>query len=130
MCMALYIRDSMLRDIPMGAETPREVTATLKSQVYEEIKRELMEGRPEDLFADDDLDLLAEKDSIMPGVMFANQRKNHKLKIFYHTSFLSFFYQVEMLFQILGLICLSWFIICSCVIGILILSMSDDTEDE
>jgi len=79
MCMALHVRDIILRDIPMGAETPKEITATLKSEVYEEIKRELMEGRPEDLLIEDDLDLLADKNSIMPGIMFGNQRKNHKL---------------------------------------------------
>lgn len=79
MCMALHVRDIILRDIPMGAETPKEITATLKSEVYEEIKRELMEGRPEDLLIEDDLDLLADNNSIMPGIMFGNQRKNHKL---------------------------------------------------
>lgn len=80
MCMALYTRDSMLRDIPMGAEVPREVTATLKAQVYEEIKRELMEGRPEDLLSDTDIDLLApDKDTVLPGVMFNIERRNDRL---------------------------------------------------
>jgi hypothetical protein len=80
MCIALYVRDSMLRDIPMGAEVPREITATLKSQVYEEIKRELMEGRPEDFLADEDIDLLApDKDSVLPGVMFNIERRNDRL---------------------------------------------------
>lgn len=80
MCMALYVRDSMLRDIPMGAEIPKEITATLKAQVYEEIKRELMEGRPEDFLMDEDIDLLApDKDTVMPGVIFNIERRNDRL---------------------------------------------------
>jgi hypothetical protein len=80
MCMALYIRDSSLRDIPMGAEIPKEITATLKAQVYEEIKRELLEGRPEDFLMDEEIDLLApDKDSIMPGVIFDLERRNDRL---------------------------------------------------
>lgn len=80
MCIALYTRDSMMRDIPMGAEVPREITSTLKAQVYEEIKRELMEGKPEDLFSDHDVDLLAaDKDSLLPGVMFGLSRKGESL---------------------------------------------------
>lgn len=80
MCIALYIRDSSLRDIPMGAEIPKEVTATLKAQVYEEIKRELMEGRPEDFLIDDEIDLLApDKDSVLPGVIFNIERRGDRL---------------------------------------------------
>jgi hypothetical protein len=80
MCIALYVRDSMLRDIPMGAEVPKEITSTLKSQVYEEIKRELMEGKPEDFLMDEEIDLLAsEKDFFMPGVIFNIERRNDKL---------------------------------------------------
>lgn len=80
MCIALHIRDSMLRDIPMGAEIPKEITATLKAQVYEEIKRELLEGKPEDLFSDEEIDLLApDKNSVLPGVMFDLKRNNDSL---------------------------------------------------
>lgn len=79
MCVALYVRDSLLRDVPMGAETPREATVILKNQVYEEIKRELMEGRPEDFLIDDGTDLLAPDSSEMPSVLANFKRKNHKL---------------------------------------------------
>ena len=79
MCIALHVRDSMLRDVPMGAETPREATAILKNQVYEEIKRELMEGKPEDFLIDDGTDLLAPDSSEMPSVLANFKRKNHKL---------------------------------------------------
>lgn len=92
MCMALYVRDSMLRDIPMGAEVPREITATLKAQVYEEIKRELMEGKPEDFLIDKEIDLLApDKDSILPGVVFNIQRRNDRLLAEFNWGILPFF---------------------------------------
>jgi hypothetical protein len=80
MTMALYIRDSMLRDIPMGAEVPKEITSSIKNSVYEEIKRELMEGKPEDFLMDADIDLLApDKDSVMPGVILNTTRRNDRL---------------------------------------------------
>src|SRR5262252_2433714 len=79
MCMALFVRDGLLRDIPMGAEVPKEITATFKTEIYEEIKRELQEGAPQD-FIEDPTDLLApDKDDILPGVMFNYQRKYDKL---------------------------------------------------
>lgn len=80
MCIALFVRDSMLRDIPMGAEVPQEILSSLKTQVYEEIKRELLEGKPEDLLAEEDIDVLGvDKDTILPGVVFDNRRRNDKL---------------------------------------------------
>jgi hypothetical protein len=81
MCIALFVRDSMLRDIPIGAEIPQEILSSVKTQVYEEIKKELLEGRPEDLLAEDeDLDLLGiDKEIMLPGVVFDNRRRNHKL---------------------------------------------------
>ena len=80
MCIALYVRDSMLRDIPMGAEVPQEILSSLKTQVYEEIKRELLEGKPEDLLAEEDIDILGvDKDTILPGVVFDNRRRNDKI---------------------------------------------------
>ena len=75
MGMALYVRDSMLRDIPMGADVPLEVTASFKTQMYEEIKRELMNGAPENIM-EEEMDFLApDKESIMPGIVFGNNRR-------------------------------------------------------
>lgn len=79
MCIALHIRDSMMRDMPMGAEMPKEVSATLKAQVYEEIKRELMEGKPEDFLMDQEMDLLMPDKDSMPMEMYNLERKNHRL---------------------------------------------------
>lgn len=77
MCMGLFIRDSMVRDIPMGAEVPKEISSLVKSQVYEQIKRELLEGKPEDFLLEDDVDLLMSKDFVMPGINM--QRNNDRL---------------------------------------------------
>jgi len=79
MCMALFVRDGLLRDIPMGADVPKEITATFKTEIYEEIKRELQQGAPQD-FIEEPSDLLApDKNDVLPGVMFNYQRKYDKL---------------------------------------------------
>ena len=80
MCIALYVRDSLLRDLPMGAERPKESIQIVKNQVYEEIKKQLMEGSPEDLLSSEDIDLLApEKDSFYGGYTYIPERKFDKL---------------------------------------------------
>jgi len=81
MCVALVVRDSVLRDMPIGAEIPKEILSSVKTQVYEEIKQELLEGRPEDLLAEDeDVDLLGiDKETILPGVVFDARRRGDKL---------------------------------------------------
>jgi hypothetical protein len=80
MCFALYVRDSMARDIPVGATTPKEVPAYVKNQVYEEIKRELMNSKLEDLLEEnnDIQDLLFDV-SEMSDMAFKFRRKNDKL---------------------------------------------------
>lgn len=83
MCFGLYVRDQLMRDLPMGAEGPKEGLRVVKSQVYEDIKRELMEGRPEDLLGDLDLDILApENDVHSTGVVFAQRKHDRILKEF------------------------------------------------
>jgi hypothetical protein len=80
MCIGLYTRDTLLRDLPMGAERPKEAMQIVKSQVYEEIKRELLEGSPEDLLSEDDVDLLApEKDNYTSGFTYIPERKSDRL---------------------------------------------------
>ncbi len=81
MCMALFVRDALIRDIHMGADVPKEITNTFKTDLYEEIKRELMEGKPEDLLSTEDpIDILAgDKDAILPGVMLNIYRRGDKI---------------------------------------------------
>lgn len=81
MCMALFVRDSLIRDIPMGADVPKEITNTFKTDLYEEIKRELMEGRPEDMLnTEEPIDILAgDKNSILPGIFLNYSRRGEKM---------------------------------------------------
>jgi hypothetical protein len=80
-CLALFVRDSVLRDIPMGAEVPKELASPFKTSVYEEIKREIMEGSPKDLLSDSTNDpiLIPDEDDILAGVVFNFRRRHDKL---------------------------------------------------
>lgn len=80
LCMALLVRESIIRDIPLGADIPLEITQSFKTDVYEEIKREIQAGAPKD-WIEDHLDILApDKDELLPGVMFSMpSRKWHAL---------------------------------------------------
>jgi hypothetical protein len=81
MCVCLYVRDMQMRDIPMGAEVPTDLAQPFQSAIYEEIRRELLEGAPLDLLADksDDPILMPDQEDILPGVVFNFRRKYDKL---------------------------------------------------
>jgi len=76
--IALYARESISRDIPLGAEIPRENINIVKSQIYEEIKREIEECKVDEV-SDEEIDLLAPDidSSYTPLVNF--QRKNDNI---------------------------------------------------
>ena len=46
MAMALYVRDRIMRDVPMGAKVSQEIMNSFQAQSYEDIKREIMDGAP------------------------------------------------------------------------------------
>lgn len=81
MAIVLHIRDIRMREIPIGANTPEELTDVFRSQVYEEIRREILEGSPEDWISNDTKDpiLLPDEEDIMPAIMFDIRRKNDQL---------------------------------------------------
>ena len=80
MCIALYVRDTMLRELPMGAERPKESMQIIKNQVYEDIKKQLMEGSPEELLSEEESDMLAtEKDFYSPSFKRIFERKNDRI---------------------------------------------------
>jgi len=61
MALALSIRDGMMRHLPVGVEISKEMTDSFRTEVFEDIKAELMRGAPEDWLAarnkpEDDLD--------------------------------------------------------------------------
>lgn len=79
MCIGLFVRDSMLRDLPVGGQATLPAPI-VKAQVYEDIKRELFEGRPEEILMDSELDILApDNENYMSGVVMTQQRRAHKI---------------------------------------------------
>lgn len=79
LCLALYVRESILRDIPMGADIPAEITNTFKTEVYEEIRRELQDGAPQDWIEEDTDVLEFGEEDVMAGVMFNVKRRYDRL---------------------------------------------------
>jgi len=79
MCIALHIRDERLRGIPIGSEIPEEMVKVFKSDIYEEIKNEILEGSPDDWLSEDQYDPLnmEVEELLMPD--FNPRRKNDKL---------------------------------------------------
>lgn len=62
-CLALFARDTQTRNAPVGVGDIQELTERFKAQVYEDIKKELEKGKPEDWFKneEDDYDPLEVK---------------------------------------------------------------------
>jgi hypothetical protein len=75
LAMALWVRDQIMRDIPMGADVPAEVMDTFKSQTYEDIKREILEGAPKNWIEEEPDFLAGERGDILPGVIFNYKRR-------------------------------------------------------
>jgi hypothetical protein len=48
-----------VRELPLGSTGTKETLQAVKSQVYDDIKRELMEGKPEDILMENEYDILA-----------------------------------------------------------------------
>jgi hypothetical protein len=63
MAIGLFIRDERMRGIPVGSEIPDEMVKVFKSDTYEEIKREILEGRPEDWLSEDNYDPISVESS-------------------------------------------------------------------
>lgn len=82
LCLGLYIRDAQNRNIPIGADVPEELTSVFKTEMYEEIKREILAGAPEDMFGNPkENDPLFYKDDELNSVAFNIRRKYHNLLI-------------------------------------------------
>jgi len=78
---AIFVRDMQMRDIPVGAEIPEEMMKIFKSEVMEEIKKEVMDGSPEDWFMEEEKiePLIHSENEVLPGVLFKINRRNEKL---------------------------------------------------
>lgn len=78
--LALYVLNLQNRNIPVGAEVPKEVIQAFTSDIYEEIKKELAKDKPEDWFEEEPDDIFGIKDDdILSGVMFDIKRENDDL---------------------------------------------------
>lgn len=79
--IALHVRDMMIHDMPIGADPPKELGNIYSSEVFEEIRKEILRDAPEDWLEDEEeqpQDYLGQED-IMPGVVFDIRRKNDAL---------------------------------------------------
>ena len=80
MAIGLFVRDERMRGIPVGAEVPEEMVKIFKSDTYEEIKREILEGRPENWLSDENYDPISvESGELLLPTFNIPQRKNDKL---------------------------------------------------
>lgn len=80
LALALYVRDAQMRGMPVGAGASESTMTIYKSEIYTEIKQEIMNGSLEDWMNKDqeeDEDYMYKDDSII--VPFDIKRKNDKL---------------------------------------------------
>ena len=80
MAIALYIRDSQVRAVPVGASQENDMVKIFKTDIYEEIRQEIKRGAPEDWIEEDTDPIFDPNDeSVMTGVSFDIRRKNNNL---------------------------------------------------
>ncbi len=80
-CLALFVRDQAMREMPLGSEQPKEFDSPFKTSIYEEIKREILAEEGEDPFFTGNKDplLIPDEDDILAGVVLSFRRKNDRL---------------------------------------------------
>lgn len=84
MSIALYIRDTQVYDMPVGAEVPEEMMQIFRADVFKEIREEILKDSPDDWVAEgqnrkNDLDFLSNDDEMLPGIMFDLRRPHEEL---------------------------------------------------
>jgi hypothetical protein len=79
LCLALYARDSRMRQVPVGAASEEEYTEAFKAEIMEEIKEELMKGVPDDWLAPDDNELLElmNRNDDVPSISTSGFKRKH-----------------------------------------------------
>jgi hypothetical protein len=80
LAIAIYARDMAVRDIPVGAEVPKELLDAYTTQTFGDIniRQEIRDGAPEDWLKDEEEDFFSNED-IVPGVVFNTKRKYDRL---------------------------------------------------
>ena len=81
MAIALHTLDEMVHDMPVGVETTTEMGNIYSTEVYDEIRAEILRDAPEDWLEVDEVQAmdLINQDDMMPGVMFNIKRKGDAL---------------------------------------------------
>lgn len=85
MAIAIYIRNSQMRHSPLfgGSEPPKEITRVLKSQSFEEIKREIMSGTDEELWQDENEEVYyTDAEGMMTSAIQIMRKRDKLLKEF------------------------------------------------
>jgi len=77
--IAIYIRNQIMKDIPVGADVPKEVMDVFKSEIYEEIKKEIRDGAPENWVEEEEDFFELYKEDVTPGVVFNVKRRYDRL---------------------------------------------------
>lgn len=78
MSIALRVRDEQMRGVPVGGEIPEDMVRIFKTETYEEIKREILEGGVADWMSSaQDYDPLYSPSEVLVPTFF--KRKNDKL---------------------------------------------------
>ncbi len=80
LAIAIYVRDSSMRDIPVGAPVPAELGKVFKTELYESIKRQILAGAPDDYFKQDPEDLFSDID-VLPGIVTENGKNSRTRKL-------------------------------------------------
>ena len=82
LCSALYVRDILVHDLPVGLGSEKEEETNLfNNEIYKQIREEILRDSPEDMIdsdADKIIDML-NRDDMLPEMMFDYRRKNAKL---------------------------------------------------
>jgi hypothetical protein len=83
MALAIYIRDSQMRGIPVGAEVPPEMIQTFKSEVFDQIKKEIL-ADGFDSFVEPSYEkaTIPDEDGNLMTVAIASRRRDSLLKEF------------------------------------------------
>ena len=80
LCAAIYVRDKLINDVPIGADAPKEALSKIQDDVCQEIKKELFDSSYED-FMEEDISLTSNNSltSAEEETLINLYRKNGKM---------------------------------------------------
>lgn len=78
LCIALYIRNQITQDLPVGAQAPQGLTQNLKDDVFEEIRKELLDSKYED-FIEEEISISSSINLEDQEILINRYRKSDKI---------------------------------------------------